>query len=298
MALGNLLGLRTIPTGVNLYTNGNPTPFTAGGNINVGQITFTGDALGSATTPGTVKYGWANNSSSVSDLFSDSVLRRWHRHAVLGLQPAALYRPRCRSEPSHAVRGDLQPGHPASHHQQPFARSHLCRQPRHQAARTVGHQSAVYRSAGSAPAGVIRRLPAARQAQCLASAASGYDNCAPNSAAITAAQPYSAAVPVSELHLPAVEQQHLQLQRSADLADAADPARPLLRNGLHLVPRSGRIIGQLELHPSDQQPESEVVLLVDVVRYPAALHRLGYLRDSRNQDSRASSWKVGRSTPF
>jgi hypothetical protein len=64
MAIGNLLGLRTEPTGVNIYTNGNPTPTTAGGTINVGQITFTGGALGSATTPGTVKYGWANNSSS------------------------------------------------------------------------------------------------------------------------------------------------------------------------------------------------------------------------------------------
>jgi hypothetical protein len=64
MAIGNLLGLRTVPTGVNLYTNGNPTPTTAGGTINVGAITFTGGALGSATTPGTIKYNWANNSSS------------------------------------------------------------------------------------------------------------------------------------------------------------------------------------------------------------------------------------------
>jgi len=61
MAIGNLLGLRTVPTGVNLYTNGNPTPTTAGGTINLGAITFTGGALGSPTTPGTVKYGWANN---------------------------------------------------------------------------------------------------------------------------------------------------------------------------------------------------------------------------------------------
>ena len=34
MAVANLFGLRTVPTGVNLYTNGNPTPFTAGGTIN------------------------------------------------------------------------------------------------------------------------------------------------------------------------------------------------------------------------------------------------------------------------
>ena len=61
MALGNLLGLRTLPTGVALYTNGNPNPTTAGGNINVGAITFTGGALGAQNTPGTVKFNWANN---------------------------------------------------------------------------------------------------------------------------------------------------------------------------------------------------------------------------------------------
>jgi hypothetical protein len=64
MALGNLLGLRTVPTGVNLYTNGNANPITAGGTINLGAITFTGGALGSATKPGTIKYNWANNSAN------------------------------------------------------------------------------------------------------------------------------------------------------------------------------------------------------------------------------------------
>ena len=64
MALGNLLGLRTLPTGVALYTNRNLTPTTAGGTINVGAITFTGAALGSQATAGTIKYNWANNSSN------------------------------------------------------------------------------------------------------------------------------------------------------------------------------------------------------------------------------------------
>jgi hypothetical protein len=64
MAIGNLIGLRTVPTGVNLYTNGNATPSTAGGTINVGQITFTGNALGSPTTPGTIKYNWVNNGAN------------------------------------------------------------------------------------------------------------------------------------------------------------------------------------------------------------------------------------------
>src|ERR1700694_994043 len=57
--LGNLYGLRTIPTGVPLYANGNPTPTTAGGNINLGAVILTGGALGSATKPGSVKYAWA-----------------------------------------------------------------------------------------------------------------------------------------------------------------------------------------------------------------------------------------------
>jgi hypothetical protein len=64
MAIGNLLGLRTVPNGVNLYTNSNPIPTTAGGTINVGAITFTGSALGSAASPGTIKSNWANNGPS------------------------------------------------------------------------------------------------------------------------------------------------------------------------------------------------------------------------------------------
>src|SRR2546426_4876502 len=64
MALGNLLGLRTLPTGVALYTNSSQTPTTAGGTINVGAITFTGGALGTQTAAGTIKYNWANNGSS------------------------------------------------------------------------------------------------------------------------------------------------------------------------------------------------------------------------------------------
>jgi Carboxypeptidase regulatory-like domain len=55
MAIGNLLGLRTVPTGVSIYTNGNQTPFTAGGTINLGAITFTGPALGP------IKSAWTNN---------------------------------------------------------------------------------------------------------------------------------------------------------------------------------------------------------------------------------------------
>jgi hypothetical protein len=65
MAIGNLLGLRTVPTGVPLYSNGNPTPTTAGGTINLGAITFSGPALGS------VRSAWANNGAN-NPLFSAS----------------------------------------------------------------------------------------------------------------------------------------------------------------------------------------------------------------------------------
>ena len=54
MAVGNLLGLRTEPTGVQLYANG-ASLGTAGGTIDVGQINFTGNALGAVAS------GWANN---------------------------------------------------------------------------------------------------------------------------------------------------------------------------------------------------------------------------------------------
>jgi Carboxypeptidase regulatory-like domain/TonB dependent receptor len=57
MAIGNLLGLRTEPTGVQLYANG-ASLGTAGGNINVGQLNYTGGAL----VP--VAAAWAKNSPS------------------------------------------------------------------------------------------------------------------------------------------------------------------------------------------------------------------------------------------
>jgi hypothetical protein len=64
MALGNLLGLRTVPTGVNIYTDGNTTPTTAGGTINLGAVSFSKKGLGKVTNKGDLLYNWANNSSS------------------------------------------------------------------------------------------------------------------------------------------------------------------------------------------------------------------------------------------
>ena len=67
--LNNVVGLVTEPTGVPLYANGNPTPATGGGTINLGALTLQGSALGSATTPGTIRYAWANNGPN-NPLFS------------------------------------------------------------------------------------------------------------------------------------------------------------------------------------------------------------------------------------
>ncbi len=64
-AVGNLYGLHNIPTGVPFYANGNPIPTTAGGCINLATIGYSHGSLGSASTPGSVAYGWAHNSSSV-----------------------------------------------------------------------------------------------------------------------------------------------------------------------------------------------------------------------------------------
>ena len=47
---GNLLGLRTFPTGVPLFNAGNPTPLPITGNIQTQAITFVGGALGPINT--------------------------------------------------------------------------------------------------------------------------------------------------------------------------------------------------------------------------------------------------------
>jgi hypothetical protein len=62
MALGNLLGLRTLPTGVDIWTGGPSTltATTAGGTINVGQIQYTGGNLDP------IKANWANNGPNTS----------------------------------------------------------------------------------------------------------------------------------------------------------------------------------------------------------------------------------------
>ena len=74
--IGNAFGLRTNPTGAALYaTSACPTGVTPAaavcqipspGNIGVTNISFTGAALTSQTTPGAIAYDWINNGPSQS----------------------------------------------------------------------------------------------------------------------------------------------------------------------------------------------------------------------------------------
>jgi hypothetical protein len=62
-SLGNLIGLRADPTGVNLYSNGVQIP--SPGTMNSSIVSYTGAAATSTTTPGAIAYDWINNGPNV-----------------------------------------------------------------------------------------------------------------------------------------------------------------------------------------------------------------------------------------
>jgi hypothetical protein len=194
MAIGNLLGLRTVPTGVNLYTNGNPTPTTAGGTINVGQITFTGAALGSPTTPGTIKYNYANNSSNnviynASPACGDGTVTlpsglKPQPCVVLGVDRniRTPYVSKWNMDIQHAIATNLSID-------VAYVGNH--------ATKLVGltdlNQPQLVN--GFSPGWGNPANPSSPAGQCLASAKTGYDNCSPDGAAEQAARPYNARLP-------------------------------------------------------------------------------------------------------
>ena len=194
MAIGNLLGMRTVPTGVNLYTNGNSTPFTAGGTINLGAITWGGGALGSATTPGTIRYNWANNgpnqalysaspacgdgSVTLPDGFTPSPCN------ILGADRnmRAPYMTKWNVDIQRAITNDLSLD-------VAYVGTH--------AARLLGvtDLNQPLPVNGFSPGWGNPADPNSPAGQCLASAAQGYNNCAPSSALEQAAAPYNAKFP-------------------------------------------------------------------------------------------------------
>ena len=194
MAIGNLLGLRTTPTGVNLYTNGNPTPTTAGGTINVGQITFTGGALGSVTTPGTIKYNYANNSSNnpiynAAPACGDGTVKL---PSGLTPQPCVVlgvdrnirtpYVSKWNLDVQHAITTNLSidVAYVGNHATKLIGISDL-------------NQPNLVN--GFSPGWGNPANPNSPAGQCLASASTGYDNCNPDSGAEQAARPYNAKFP-------------------------------------------------------------------------------------------------------
>jgi len=194
MAIGNLLGLRTVPTGVNLYTNGNSTPATAGGTINVGQITFTGAALGSPTTPGTVKYNWANNGPSTPLYNAAPACGDGTVTLASGLkaQPCVVlgvdrnirtpYVTTWTLDIQHAITNNLsvEVAYVGNHATKLFGLTDL-NQPN--------------LAGGFSPGWGNPAVTGTPAANCLASAQTGYDNCSPSGAAEQAARPYNGKFP-------------------------------------------------------------------------------------------------------
>ncbi len=194
MSVANLYGLRTIPTGVPLYANGNPTPTTAGGKINVASITYSGSSLGSPTTPGSIEYGWNNNSSttplySLSSACGDGTVTLATGFtpqpcSILGVSPnlKTPYVATFNLGIQHALTRtlSLEATYVGNDAQRLFGVSDL-NQPQQ-----VGGFSAGWGNPAN---------PNSAAGQCLASASMGYNNCSPNGAAEVAAQPYNSKFP-------------------------------------------------------------------------------------------------------
>jgi len=194
MSVANLFGLRTIPTGVPLYANGNPTPTTAGGTINVATISYSGSSLGSATTPGSVAYGYANNSSSIPIYSLSSACGDGTVTLATGFTPqpcSILAVDRNLKTPyvatynlgiSRALTNNLslEATYVGNNAQRLFGVTDL-NQPQN-----VGGFSAGWGNPAD---------PNSAAGQCLASASMGYNNCNVNGAAEVAAQPYNKQFP-------------------------------------------------------------------------------------------------------
>jgi hypothetical protein len=194
MALGNFLGLRTVPTGVNLYTNGNATPTTAGGTINLAALTITGGALGSPTKAGTIKYNWANNGTntpiySVSPACGDGTVTL----------PSALTPQTCNTL---GVDRNLRTPYVTSWNLgiQRAITSNLSLDVAYvgnHAIKLIGLQDLNQPGLvnGFSPGWGNPNVAGTPAQQCIASAGTGYDNCAPDTAAEQAARPYNGKFP-------------------------------------------------------------------------------------------------------
>jgi len=194
MGVANLLGLRTIPTGVPLYANGSSTPTTAGGSINVASITYSGSSLGSPTTPGSIEYGWNHNSSttplySLSSACGDGTVTL---STGFTPQPCSIL----------GVDRNLKTPYVATYN---LGIQHALTRSLSLEATYVGNDAPRLFGVtdlnqpqlvnGFSPGWGNPANPNSAAGQCLASASMGYNNCASNGAAEVAAQPYNTKFP-------------------------------------------------------------------------------------------------------
>ena len=189
MAVNNLYGLRTIPTGVPLYANGNPTPSNAGGTINVASITYSGGSLGSPNTPGSIAYGWAHNSPNVPIYSLSSACGDGSVKLPTGFTP----------QPCSILGVDPNVRTPYVYTYNLGIQRALTNSLSLEATYVGNHASKLLGMTdlnqpqqvnGFSPGWGNPANPNSAAGQCIASRATGYDNCNPDSAAITAAQPY------------------------------------------------------------------------------------------------------------
>ena len=282
MNVNNLYGLKSIPTGASLYSNGSTTPTTAGGTIGITAVTLNGSQLGSPTTPGSVDYGWAHNSAGIPLYSLTPACGDGTVTLPTGLNPGPCtimgvdrnlrtpYVETWNMGIQRALTNNLSLEVTyVGNHGAKLLGLHDLNQPQQ-----VG---------GYSPGWGNPNTPGTAAYECLASASSGYNNCDPNTAAELAARPYNAKFPYLGYITLSLEQQHFELQRPADLRHAALAAWLVLRGRLHLLACSVGKPRQLELHVPDQQQRPEATLLLEHVRYPPSLHRFGDIRDSRKK---------------
>ena len=194
MGIGNLLGLRTLPTGVAMYSNGNPNPITFGGTINVGASLLSGGGLGSASTPGSVRYNWANNSSNVALFPSAPACGDGTVKLATGITPqpcVVLGVDRNLRTPyvttwnfgiQRAITSNLSLD-------VSYVGNHAIKLP------GLIDLNQPQRVNGFSPGWGNPATPGSPAALCLASVATGYDNCNPDTDAEAAAQPFAKKFP-------------------------------------------------------------------------------------------------------
>jgi Carboxypeptidase regulatory-like domain/TonB dependent receptor len=198
--IGNSFGLRTNPTGAALYacppgvTTASACQVPSPGNIGVTNISFTGAALNSKTTPGAIAFDWINNSASQTLYSFAPACGDGVATLPTGFKPpqcsVLMVEPNLRTPYVTDYSFDIQRaitsnvsvdiGYVGNHGTKLVGALDI-NQPQ-----LVG---------GFSPGWGNPAVAGTPAALCLASAATGYNSCAPSNAAEQAARPFNAKFP-------------------------------------------------------------------------------------------------------